>query len=100
MEAEINKLIEKIENDTMSHYAYEEVIGMLEDLKHDLQNKIKPEIRITEVNYNNLKEIDPLQLYKIVLDENWICDNEKENISRCEKQCLICRSFKNNPRKY
>ena len=33
---EIDKLIEKIENETFNIYTYEEVIEMLEDLKHSI----------------------------------------------------------------
>lgn len=37
---EIDKLIEKIENETFQIYTYEEVIEMLEDLKMMLQKKL------------------------------------------------------------
>ena len=33
---EIDKLIAKIENETFQLYTYEEVIEMLEDLKHNI----------------------------------------------------------------
>jgi len=33
----IDKLIQKIEGETLAHYAYEAVIGMLEDLKYQEQ---------------------------------------------------------------
>ena len=32
MEEQVNKLIDKIENDTMANYSYEEVLEMLKDL--------------------------------------------------------------------
>jgi uncharacterized protein (DUF302 family) len=37
MEEQINKLIDKIDNETRSNYTYEEVIGMLQDLLHDAE---------------------------------------------------------------
>ena len=36
---EIDKLIEKIESETLEHYSAEEVIEMLEDLKHNIFNR-------------------------------------------------------------
>jgi hypothetical protein len=35
---EIDKLIAKIESESIIHYTYEEIIEMLEDLKHNLKN--------------------------------------------------------------
>ncbi len=35
---EIDKLIAKIESETVMHYTYEEIIEMLEDLKHSIFN--------------------------------------------------------------
>lgn len=34
----INDLIDKIESETFSIYTYEEVLDMLEDLKHDVKH--------------------------------------------------------------
>ena len=36
---EIDKLIAKIESETVIHYTYEEIIEMLEDLKHSFFNR-------------------------------------------------------------
>lgn len=36
---EIDKLIAKIESETIIHYTYEEIIEMLEDLKHSIFNR-------------------------------------------------------------
>ena len=36
---EINKLIEKIESETLSYYSSEEIIEMLKDLKHSIFNR-------------------------------------------------------------
>jgi hypothetical protein len=36
---EIDKLIAKIESETIMNYTYEEIIEMLEDLKHNLFNR-------------------------------------------------------------
>lgn len=36
---EINKLIEKIESETLAYYSVEELIEMLENLKHSIFNR-------------------------------------------------------------
>ena len=36
---DINKLIEKIESETLAYYSAEEIIEMLENLKHSIFNR-------------------------------------------------------------
>ena len=68
MKAEINKLIEKIENDSVGSYAYEEVLNMLRDLL------VK----------------DPVT--------NFYCWDEDCFLGerRCLKQCIDCSFFTGN----
>ena len=65
MEEQINKLIEKIESDSMANYTYDEVLDMLKDLL-PVENLNKEVFTITQLNYNLLEVVRKDVIYEIV----------------------------------
>jgi hypothetical protein len=93
MEEQVNKLIEKIESDSISHYDFNEVLDMLKDLL--VSNKefsIGAIIKVTSCIYGHefdLGEIIAIKDYEPTKTTSWLCSNGKNNWWLSEDEAIV-----------
>ena len=93
MEEQVNKLIEKIENDSISHYDFNEVLDMLKDLL--VSNKvfaIGQMIKVTSCIHGHefeLNDIVAIIDYEPSQTTQWLCSNGKRKWWLNEDEAIV-----------